>query len=165
MLRSLSSLSLVAALALAVSSLAPVPACAQDRQSVHHADRGLVGAGATILSLAWGANTLGAFAASAVLDVGSSELGISEDGAYALSLVPVVGPILWGAMVRAPAQIDQALYAAFAYTDAAFQALGLGLLIAGLVGVDEPIGEVADGVRVLPFAGGDRAGLRLDARW
>ncbi|UJR78667.1 hypothetical protein [Sandaracinus amylolyticus] len=127
--------------------------------TVHHADRGLVVAGATTLSIGWGLNTIGAALGTAAMQFGDSE---DFETLYSLSLVPVAGPVIWGVSALT---IDSGYWplALIAFVDAGVQALGLGLLIAGLVGVDEPVVQVAEGVSITPIASPAFGGLMLEA--
>ncbi|AKF08766.1 hypothetical protein [Sandaracinus amylolyticus] len=129
--------------------------------TVHHADRGLVIAGATTLSAAWGLNTIGAALGTAAMQFSDSQ---DFEILYGLSFVPVAGPVFWG-VTALTIDSSYSVLAAIAFIDAGIQALGLGMLIAGLIGVDEPVGQIAEGVTITPVASAAFGGAILEAQW
>ena len=147
------------------SSLAAEAAAAPEAEVVHRADRGLVIAGSVVLSLGWGLNTLGAFAGEAGLAYNDDEGADLWETRYALSLVPVVGRVIWGSWALAIDDGRNVALALFAFGDALVQGAGLAMLIAGLIGHDEPVGEIAEGVRVTPVVSSAGSGVMVDARF
>lgn len=145
-----------------VTALEPVEP--YEEPTVHRADRGLVIGGAVVLSIGWGLNTMGAALGEAGVAYNSEDGNEGWEARYALSFVPVLGPVIWGGWVLGESEHNLEL-ALFAFGDALVQGAGLAMLIAGLVGSEEPIGEVAEGVRVLPIASGAGSGVMVDVRF
>jgi hypothetical protein len=122
----------------------------------HRVDGGLLRAGVGLLLGAWlgnipitGLSTFMLFFESAY-PCYESFCGIWET--YLISFIPIAGPAIWGGMILDTAESGACIVG---FVLSALQALGLGMLIAGAVGYDEPI-------LVAPVIGPQQAGALVE---